>query len=138
MLAATQMALDDSQFSVKAGEEYRVGVIAATAIGSCKTFEANHEFITKGLMRNVTPYLVINLSANTAGGEMAFMCGARGPHHARNALLTEEPLGRSGLSLACGERGRRVAAVHSSRSCLRQARSLGGPDSNFRRGAYLR
>ena len=81
MLAATQMALDDSQFSVKSGEEYRVGVIAATAIGSCKTFEANHEFITKGLMRNVTPYLVINLSANTAGGEMAVMCGARGPHH---------------------------------------------------------
>jgi 3-oxoacyl-[acyl-carrier-protein] synthase II len=81
MLAATRMALDDSQFSVKSGEEYRVGVIAATAIGSCKTFETNHEFITKGLMRNVTPYLVINLSANTAGGEMAFMCGARGPHH---------------------------------------------------------
>jgi len=81
MLAATKMALADSQFSVKSGEEYRVGVIAATAIGSCKTFEANHERIINGLMRNVTPYLIINLSANTAGGEIALMCGARGPHH---------------------------------------------------------
>jgi 3-oxoacyl-[acyl-carrier-protein] synthase II len=81
MLAATKMALDDSQFSVKPGEEYRVGVIAATAIGPCKTFEVNHEHIIKGLTRNVTPYLVINLSANTAAGEMAFMCGARGSHH---------------------------------------------------------
>jgi 3-oxoacyl-[acyl-carrier-protein] synthase II len=81
MLAATKMALDDSQFSVKPGEEYRVGVIAATAIGPCKTFEANHERIIKGLPRNVTPYLVINLSANTAAGEMARMCGARGSHH---------------------------------------------------------
>jgi 3-oxoacyl-[acyl-carrier-protein] synthase II len=81
MLAATKMALEDSQLRVKPSEEYRVGVIAATAIGSCKTFEANHEHITKGLMRNVTPYLVINLSANTAGGEMALMIGARGPHH---------------------------------------------------------
>ena len=81
MLAATKMALEDSQLKVKPSEEYRVGVIAATAIGSCKTFEANHEHITKGLMRNVTPYLVINLSANTAGGEMALMIGARGPHH---------------------------------------------------------
>jgi 3-oxoacyl-[acyl-carrier-protein] synthase II len=62
MLAATKMALDDSQFSVKSGEEYRVGVIAATAVGSCKTFEANHERIINGLMRNVTPYLIINLS----------------------------------------------------------------------------
>jgi 3-oxoacyl-[acyl-carrier-protein] synthase II len=81
ILAATRMALEDSQFSVKPGEEYRTGVIAATAIGSCKTFEANHEHIIKGLTRNVTPYLVINLSANTAGGEMAAMCGARGSHH---------------------------------------------------------
>ncbi len=81
LLAATKMALEDGQLEIDSGEEYRVGVIAATAIGSCKTFEANHELILKGLMRNVTPYLVINLSANTAGGEMASMCGARGPHH---------------------------------------------------------
>ena len=81
MLAATKMALEDSRLKVRPSEEYRVGVIAATAIGSCKTFEANHEHITKGFMRNVTPYLVINLSANTAGGEMALMIGARGPHH---------------------------------------------------------
>ena len=81
LLAATKMALEDGQLKIGPEEEYRVGVIAATAIGSCKTFEANHEFIVKGLMRNVTPYLVINLSANTAAGEMATMCGARGPHH---------------------------------------------------------
>jgi 3-oxoacyl-[acyl-carrier-protein] synthase II len=81
LLAATKMAMDDGQFTVNAGQEYRVGVIAATAIGSCKTFEANHELIVKGLMKSVTPYLVINLSANTAAGEMASMCQARGPHH---------------------------------------------------------
>jgi 3-oxoacyl-[acyl-carrier-protein] synthase II len=81
LLAATKMAIEDGQLTINPGEEYRTGVIAATAIGSCKTFEANHERIVKGLMKNVTPYLVINLSANTAGGEMAFMCGARGPHH---------------------------------------------------------
>jgi 3-oxoacyl-[acyl-carrier-protein] synthase II len=81
LLAATKMALEDGQLKIDPEEEYRTGVIAATAIGSCKTFEANHEFIVKELMRNVTPYLVINLSANTAAGEMATMCGARGPHH---------------------------------------------------------
>jgi len=81
ILAATKMAMEDGQLKVNAGEEYRVGVIAATAIGSCKTFELNHELIVKGLMKNVTPYLVINLSANTASGEMAVMCRARGPHH---------------------------------------------------------
>jgi len=81
LLAATKMAVEDGQLEVNPGEEYRVGVIAASAIGSCKTFEANHELIIKGLMKNVTPYLVINLSANTAAGEMASMCKARGPHH---------------------------------------------------------
>jgi len=81
LLAATKMAIEDSQLKINSSEEYRVGVIAATAIGSCKTFEANHELIVQGHMKNVTPYLVINLSANTAAGEMAAMCGARGPHH---------------------------------------------------------
>ena len=81
ILAATKMAIEDSQLKVNSGDEYRAGVIAATAIGSCKTFEANHELIVQGHMKNVTPYLVINLSANTAAGEMAVMCGARGPHH---------------------------------------------------------
>ena len=81
LLAATKMAMEDSRLKVNSSEEYRVGVIAATAIGSCKTFEANHELVVQGHMKNVTPYLVINLSANTAGGEVAAMCGARGPHH---------------------------------------------------------
>jgi 3-oxoacyl-[acyl-carrier-protein] synthase II len=81
LLAAAKMALEDSQLKISPDEEYRTGVIAATAIGSCKTFEANHELIIRGRMKNVTPYLVINLSANTAAGEMAAMCRARGTHH---------------------------------------------------------
>ena len=81
LLAATKMAIEDGQLEVSSREEYRVGVVAASAIGSCKTFEANHELVMKGVMRSVTPYLIINLSANTAAGEMACMCNARGPHH---------------------------------------------------------
>ena len=81
LLAATKMAIEDSQLTISPGEEYRTGIIAATAIGSCKTFESNHELIVQGHLEKVTPYMVINLSANTAAGEMAVMCGARGPHH---------------------------------------------------------
>jgi len=75
------MAMDDSRLEILEDEEYRAGVVAATAIGSCRTFEENHELIVKGLIKNVTPYLVINLSANTGAGEMALMFGARGMHH---------------------------------------------------------
>jgi 3-oxoacyl-[acyl-carrier-protein] synthase II len=81
ILAATKLALEDAQFEVKAGEEYRVGVIAATAIGAAKTFEKNHGLILNGQIKRVSPNLVINLSANTAAGAMAAMCQARGPHH---------------------------------------------------------
>ncbi len=81
LLAATKMAMEDGQLKIDPEEEYRTGIIAATAIGSCKTFESNHELIVQGHMEKVTPYMVINLSANTAAGEMAVMCGARGPHH---------------------------------------------------------
>jgi len=81
ILASTRMAMEDGRLKVSPGEEYRVGIIGASAIGACRTFEANHERIAKGLIKNVTPYLVINLSANTAAGEMAVMCRAQGPHH---------------------------------------------------------
>jgi len=81
LLAATKMAIEDSQLIISPDDEYRAGILAATAIGSCKTFEANHELIVQGHMEKVTPYTIINLSANTAAGEMAAMCGARGTHH---------------------------------------------------------
>jgi 3-oxoacyl-[acyl-carrier-protein] synthase II len=81
LLVAAKMALEDSNLTVSPAEQYRTGVIAATAIGSCKTFEANHELIVQGRIKNVTPSLVINLSANTAAGEIAAMCKARGTHH---------------------------------------------------------
>jgi 3-oxoacyl-[acyl-carrier-protein] synthase II len=81
LLAAAKMAMEDSNLTIRPDEEYRTGVIAATAIGSCKTFEQNHELIVQGRIKQVTPYLVINLSANTAAGEMAAMCRARGTHH---------------------------------------------------------
>ena len=81
LLAATKMAIEDSQLIISPDDEYRAGILAATAIGSCKTFETNHELIVQGHMEKVTPYTIINLSANTAAGEMAAMCGARGTHH---------------------------------------------------------
>jgi len=73
--------MEDSHLEISEDEEYRAGVVAATAIGSCRTFEENHELIVNGHIKNVTPYLVINLSANTGAGEMAQMFGARGIHH---------------------------------------------------------
>jgi 3-oxoacyl-[acyl-carrier-protein] synthase II len=81
LLAAAKMAMEDSNLTIRQDEEYRTGVIAATAIGSCKTFEQNYELILQGRIKQVTPSLVINLSANTAAGEMAAMCRARGTHH---------------------------------------------------------
>ena len=81
LLAATKLTLEDARFEVEPGQEYRVGVIAATAIGACRTFEANHELVVKGYIKRVSPNLVINLSANTAAGAMASLCRARGPHH---------------------------------------------------------
>jgi 3-oxoacyl-[acyl-carrier-protein] synthase II len=81
LLAAAKLAFEDGRFKVNPGEEYRVGVIAASAIGACKTFEKNHELVVKGFINKVSPHLVINLSANTAAGAVATFCHAKGPHH---------------------------------------------------------
>lgn len=81
LLAATRMAMEDSRFRVGTDEEYRVGVIAGTAIGACNTFESNHQHVVLKEPNKVSPTLVINLSANTAGGHIANEWKARGPHH---------------------------------------------------------
>jgi 3-oxoacyl-[acyl-carrier-protein] synthase II len=81
LVAASKLAFEDGHFGVNPDEEYRVGVIAASAIGACKTFEKSHELVVKGRINKVLPHLVINLSANTAAGAIASLCHARGPHH---------------------------------------------------------
>lgn len=81
LVAASKLALEDGHFKINPDEEYRVGVIAASAIGACKTFEKSHELVAKGRINKVSPHLVINLSANTAAGSVASLCHARGPHH---------------------------------------------------------
>jgi len=81
LLAATRMAMEDSRFRVKPHEEYRVGVIAATAIGACNTFEESHQLVVTGNLDKVSPVLVINLAGNSAAGHVAHEWNARGPHH---------------------------------------------------------
>jgi 3-oxoacyl-[acyl-carrier-protein] synthase II len=81
LIAATRMALEDGQLKISREEQYRAGVVAASATGASRSFEANHELVVKELMRSVTPYLIINISANTAAGEMAIISGALGTHH---------------------------------------------------------
>ncbi|MCD6561619.1 MAG: beta-ketoacyl-ACP synthase II [Deltaproteobacteria bacterium] len=81
LIAATKMAIEDGRFTVEPGEEYRVGVVAGTAIGSCRIFEKYHELVVKGQINKVPPGLVINVCASTVAGAVATLCNARGPHH---------------------------------------------------------
>ncbi len=81
ILAATRMAMTDGKFEIDSTEEYRVGVVASSAVGACHTFETNHLLATKGQLRRVAPAFIINHSANTAAGAMAAVCRAKGPHH---------------------------------------------------------
>ena len=81
IVAAADMAMKDAEFEVASDEEYRTGVVIASATGSCKTFEMGHELVVKGQLRRVSPGLIINHSANTAAGTVAVMHRAKGPHH---------------------------------------------------------
>jgi len=84
-LAAASMAMEDSGIKISAGNGDRVGVIMGTAVGGWSSFESANNFVNKGELDKVPPFLILNATPNSAAGVVAIKFGARGPHH----LVTE-------------------------------------------------
>jgi 3-oxoacyl-[acyl-carrier-protein] synthase II len=80
-LAAARMAVEDSRLQVNAGNRDRVGVIMGTGVGACGYFESAHNFVVKGKLTRVPPFLIVNAAGNLAAGVIAIQFGATGPHH---------------------------------------------------------
>jgi 3-oxoacyl-[acyl-carrier-protein] synthase II len=109
-LAAATMAVEDSGIKINAANGDRVGVIMGTAVGGWTSFELANNFVNRGELDKVPPFLILNATPNSAAGVVAIKFGARGPHH----LVTEACASGTnaiGLSFKCIQRGQADAMI---------------------------
>jgi len=78
-LAATQMAIDDAQFAVNAGNADRVGTVFGTCVGGMMTYEKNCFILRDEGPERISPFFITAFIPNMAVAEVSILTGARGP-----------------------------------------------------------
>jgi 3-oxoacyl-[acyl-carrier-protein] synthase II len=78
-LAATEMALADSELDINEKNAERVGVIIGSAIGGLATLEKEKEAILRGGPRKMSPFAIPAVLANLGAGNVSIRFGAKGP-----------------------------------------------------------
>ncbi len=81
-VAAAMMARQDSGLAITEENGPRVGVLIGSGIGGVLTWETNHNALTAGGPKKVSPFFVPMLIANMASGLVAVFTGAKGPNMA--------------------------------------------------------
>ena len=77
-LAASQMAVEDSNIDFSLEDPFRSGVFIGTAIGGGDVSEHLHSvFLEKGLKR-IPPYAVFSISTHCASGAISCELGLKG------------------------------------------------------------
>jgi len=78
--ASSIMAAEDANLgNFSAFDPYRFSVIGASALGTPSTFEYNVSLYNEKKIKRISPFFVVNQSANTSAGFVASIYNARGP-----------------------------------------------------------
>jgi 3-oxoacyl-[acyl-carrier-protein] synthase II len=81
-VAASTMAMEDSEFKITEENSERVGVIIGSGMGGLPTIEHYHKtYLEKGY-RRISPFFIPMLIINLASGQVSIKFGAKGPNSA--------------------------------------------------------
>ena len=78
VLAAAEMAVEDSQIDFHAEDPYRVGVFIGTAMGGSDVSEHLHNVFYEKGMKRIPPYAVFSISTHCASGAVSCAFGLKG------------------------------------------------------------
>lgn len=81
-LAASQMAVDDSELKIDSSNAYRVGVIIGSGIGGLPMIEHYTTVLNERGYRRITPFFIPMSIINLASGRVSIRFGAKGPNSA--------------------------------------------------------
>jgi 3-oxoacyl-[acyl-carrier-protein] synthase II len=81
-VVATQQALEDAKLTINADNAERVGVVIGTAVGGIETLLTEFEKLQARGPRRLSPFFLPMMIPDTAPGQVAISCGAKGPNMA--------------------------------------------------------
>ncbi len=79
-IAAAQMALDDSGYTIDESNAERTGVIVGAGMGGLPAIEKYHKIFLERGVRRITPFFIPMLIINLASGQISIKFGAKGPN----------------------------------------------------------
>lgn len=79
-IAASIMAMNDSQLEIDKKNAEKVGVIVGAGLGGLPTIEHYHKVLLERGPRRITPFFVPMLIVNLAAGQISIKFGAKGPN----------------------------------------------------------
>ncbi|WFD09066.1 beta-ketoacyl-ACP synthase II [Tepidibacter hydrothermalis] len=79
-VAASKMAMEDSNIDTDNIDKNRFGVIVGSGIGGIETLEEQHKRLLEKGPKRVSPFFVPMMITNMAAGQISIMCGAKGPN----------------------------------------------------------
>jgi 3-oxoacyl-[acyl-carrier-protein] synthase II len=79
-VAASRMALEDTQFAITPTNRDRVGVLIGSGIGGAHTWEEQHSVLLERGPSRVSPFFAPMMIINMASGIVSMQVGARGPN----------------------------------------------------------
>jgi len=81
-VVATRQALADARLTINADNAERVGVVIGTAVGGIETLLTEFEKLQARGPRRLSPFFLPMMIPDTAPGQVAISCGAKGPNMA--------------------------------------------------------
>ena len=81
-LAASEIAMQDAQFSISPSEADRVGVHIGSGIGGLPSIERQHQILLRDGPKRISPFFIVGLIVNMASGQVSIRYGAKGPNQA--------------------------------------------------------
>lgn len=81
-LAATQMALEDSGYTIQEDEKNRIGTIVGVGMGGLPYIEKQYDILKERGPSRVSPFFIPAVITNLASGQISMTHGLKGPNYA--------------------------------------------------------
>ena len=104
-IAAGLQAIEDAALAIDESNAERIGVAIGSGIGGLGLIEANHDSLTKGGPRKISPFFVPSTIINMVAGHLSIMKGIQGPNIAVTTACTTgtHAIGMAARMIAYGD-----------------------------------
>lgn len=79
-IAATQMALEDSQLTINQENSHKIGIVVGSGMGGLPAIEYYHRVLIEKGWKRISPFFIPMVIVNLASGQISMKYGIKGPN----------------------------------------------------------